>query len=506
MLLIDAVIISFTRRIMIKTAMGEGKLLIAAISENLVNCGFTKIVNYPACNRKIDILLKKSRYSSLLILRPDMKKRYAIYKKGIMEKELIELTNQAIKTKKILKKFTGSTWGVFRKQKAHLVISSPVMENNKLMGGISIVLNLNVIFNELRKSQKPILSYIWINALILSLMGLYTLSKITVRPIKKLLESAETFNEENGAFFLNEQEGSEFNQLSKALNRLVYRISQGKKELRRTVKSLEKANIDLKKAQNDIINAEKLASVGRLSAGIAHEIGNPISIVLGYLELLRQEDITDDERKDFLGRAENEINRINFIIRQLLDFSRPSTGIDMRPVEIHEIINDIADVFKFQPAMSKIEIKTYLRAKTDTIMADPSQLRQLFLNLMINAADAISSSEKSSGIIKIETKTIKDENTANDASIEILFTDNGIGIPKENMGNLFDPFFTTKEPGKGTGLGLSVSYMIVEALGGKIKAESLENHGTTMHITLPLYHGENSNENGRIRKKITDYR
>ncbi len=485
MLLIDAVLISFTRRVMIKTAMGEGELLIAAISENLAGCNYTKVVNYPVCNKKIDMLLKKSRYSSILILRPDMKKRYAIYKKGVREKDLIELTKQAIKTKKITKKLMGSAWGVFRKQKAHLIISSPVTVNNKLIGGISIVLNLQAIFRELRISQRVVLGYIWVNALILSIIGLYTLSRITVRPLKKLLESAETFNEENGAFFLNEKEASEFNQLSKALNRLVYKISQGKKELRRTVKSLEKANIDLKKAQNDIINAEKLASVGRLSAGIAHEIGNPISIVLGYLELLRQDDITEDERKDFIKRAENEINRINSIIRQLLDLSRPSTNMDMRAVAVHEIIHDIADVLKFQPAMSKIKIKTSLGAETDIVMADPSGLRQVFLNLMINATDAISSSERPGGEITIETKTVKNENTGY-GFIEILFKDNGIGIPKENMGNLFDPFFTTKEPGKGTGLGLSVCYMIIEALGGKIKAESHEGQGTVMHISLPL--------------------
>jgi signal transduction histidine kinase len=271
---------------------------------------------------------------------------------------------------------------------------------------------------------------------------------------------------------------------------MLKRISYDKEKLRSTVRSLEKANFDLKQAQKEIIRAEKLASVGRLSAGIAHEIGNPIGIIIGYLDLLKQKDIKDKEKNEFITRTEKEINRINTIIRQLLDFSRPSKE-GMKAVSAHEIIKDVLNVINVQPFLSNINLELSLKAEKDIIHADPNQLRQVFLNLMINAADAVSSSEASQdGKIIIKSEVVsgsdfdfKDQETL----LKLMFIDNGVGVPKETLGNIFDPFYTTKEPGKGTGLGLSVSFMIIESMGGTIKATSEQSKGTTLIIYLPFY-------------------
>ena len=270
---------------------------------------------------------------------------------------------------------------------------------------------------------------------------------------------------------------------------MLKRISDDKEKLRSTVLSLERANLELKQAQREIIRAEKLASVGRLSAGIAHEIGNPIGIVMGYLELLRQPEITEDERDEYIQRTEDEIERINNIIRKLLEIARPSnTG--RLAVSVHNIMQDTADVLHVQPLMSNIELSLDLKAQTDTVMADPNQLRQVFLNLIINAADAISSDEKiTDGKLLLSTAVEENGNQDRQASsdyLKILFADNGPGIAEENMSNIFDPFFTTKDPGRGTGLGLSVSFMIVESLGGKMTGSSELGKGTTMAVMLPL--------------------
>ena len=140
------------------------------------------------------------------------------------------------------------------------------------------------------------------------------------------METAEANTEGRETLFLGgEKDGNEFNQLSNALNQMLSRISEDQENLKLSVRSIKQANLDLKKAQNDIINAEKLASVGRFSAGIAHEIGNPLAIIIGYLELLKRKDISPSEREDFIKRAESEISRIHHIIRQLLDFSDPPT-------------------------------------------------------------------------------------------------------------------------------------------------------------------------------------
>ena len=278
---------------------------------------------------------------------------------------------------------------------------------------------------------------------------------------------------------------------------MLRRISADKEKLRSTVLSLEETNLELKKAQQEIIRAEKLASVGRLSAGIAHEIGNPIGIVMGYLDLIKQADTPKSERNEYIDRTEKEIERINTIIRQLLEISRPSKA-DRSQVSVHDLIDDISDVLNVQPLMSNIELQRYLNAEKDMVKADPNQLRQVFLNLIINAADAISALDNDNnghqkGRLEIATEIQRNTQfnaTATGSLLKIMFTDNGPGIADENISNIFDPFFTTKDPGKGTGLGLSVSFMIVESLGGKMTVDSEPGEGTTMVIYLPLIAGE----------------
>jgi signal transduction histidine kinase len=229
--------------------------------------------------------------------------------------------------------------------------------------------------------------------------------------------------------------------------------------------------------------------VGRLSAGIAHEIGNPIGIVMGYLELIKQKDISNAERDEYIHRTEAEIERINTIIRQLLEISRPSNA-GLKVVSVHDLIDDIAEVLDMQPLMSSIALERRLEAQNDKVLADSNQLRQVFLNLMINATDAISSDGKAvNGKLLIQsslTGETPEQPQEPKTHLKIMFVDNGPGIPEENIGNIFDPFYTTKEPGKGTGLGLSVSFMIIEGFGGKMTVSSDIGEGTTMTLLLPI--------------------
>jgi signal transduction histidine kinase len=301
---------------------------------------------------------------------------------------------------------------------------------------------------------------------------------------------AQDYQEADGIFFPVRKQDNELSKLSKALNGMINRISEDKKALQSAVDSLEKTNLELKKAQEDIIRAEKLASIGRLSSGIAHEIGNPIGIVTGYLELLKNEDIPDHEKKEYLLRITKEIHRMDTVIRQLLDLSRPSS-IETKTVSVHEIIDDISSVLTVQPLLSEIKLITSLRAESDTVQVDPNQLRQVFINLAINAADAIAAKggpEEGRLIIESVNQSATEETnaSADKKTLAITFADNGTGIPSTHLGSIFDPFFTTKEPGKGTGLGLSVCFMIVESMGGSIHVDSREGEGTTMTIRLPL--------------------
>jgi signal transduction histidine kinase len=277
---------------------------------------------------------------------------------------------------------------------------------------------------------------------------------------------------------------------------MLRRISADKHTLRQTVTSLETANQELKQAQAEIVRAEKMASVGRLAAGIAHEIGNPIGIVLGYMDLIRQPDLDKSEHDDFARRAEKEIQRINTIIRQLLDLARPKESV-ARLLSVHAVIEEIVSVLTHQPMMTNIRLQTAFNAADDHVWADADQLRQVFLNLLLNAADAICDKDDLPEP-RIDIRTTHGQGPATSQAdwIAIDFQDNGEGIAEDQIENIFDPFYTTKEPGKGTGLGLSVSYMIIEKLGGTIAVQSHRGQGTTFTIRLPLRFRPTSVEDG----------
>jgi two-component system NtrC family sensor kinase len=403
--------------------------------------------------------------------------------------ELQEIARQTLMSGKKTTRFMDSTWwGVWR-QGQDMIISAPIIHEGKVVGASSVAVSLTGMYDVLKRTQYVLLIYILINTIVFASIGFYSISKTTVKPLHRLVKRAEAYQDDNEMFFLSENEDSEFNKLSRALNRMLQHIAEDKEKLQDAVVSLEKANFDLKKAQKDIIRAEKLASVGRLSAGIAHEIGNPIGIITGYLELLKREDVSNEDKLDFIVRTETEIRRIDSIIRQLLDLSRPSMD-DVKEVPVHAVIEDAAGASRFHPSMSNIDLDLRLSAAKDRVKADPNQLRQVFLNLMINAADAILSAKSGAkgkiSIISQVEKNLDRDSKNNKDMLRIDYIDNGSGISSENLVNIFDPFFTTKGPGKGTGLGLSVCFMIVEAMGGNIKATSKEGQGATFTVYLPL--------------------
>ncbi|HUV58917.1 MAG TPA: ATP-binding protein [Desulfatiglandales bacterium] len=341
--------------------------------------------------------------------------------------------------------------------------------------------------------QKIVFFYILLNTLFLALFGFYFIYRSIIRPINRLVKRAEEFKEGEAFLLSSDTEQNEFTKLSRSINVMLRRLEDNKAELKTGIRSLEKANLELQQAQEEIIRSEKLASVGRLASGVAHEIGNPIGIVLGYLGLLKGSDLNDEERQDFINRIEKEIGRINRTIRNLLDFSRPSKG-EMRVVSVHKIISDMIDILKPQPMVSDSEIFLDKGAKKDTVLADPDKLKQVFLNLSMNAIDAMGANqtknESQKNTLSIRTSLspeTKADKRVNKSKIYIEFIDNGSGIPDEDLTRIFDPFYTTKEPGKGTGLGLSVSLRIVEDIGGDIKVKSEPGKGTKIIVILPIH-------------------
>ncbi len=424
---------------------------------------------------------------------------------GAFDHHISKIISGAMQTGKPLSQLAGVAWDVLGKQPRYAVLAAPLFGQNRVTAGVGIVFDLDKNYLFFRQTQFVLFILMLINTAILTFIGTFSMGKIIVRPIQRLVDRMDAFNEYDHQIIFSDKKDSEFNILSKSINSMVRRIALDKDKLQQTIRSLEQSNSELKQAQNDVIRAEKMASVGRLAAGIAHEIGNPIGIVMGYMELLGQDDVTDDERAEFLTRAEGEISRIDVIIKQLLNYSRTS-DYQSETVAVHQVIQDTLEIVKFQPVMTAIKIRSELTAKNDSVRADAAQLRQVCLNLILNAADAIADSANGDNGQLLITSALRTDtdvdaalNTPAGANADptaltrqrtvlvVNFTDNGAGIAPTDIDYIFDPFFTTKEPGKGTGLGLSVSFKIIERLGGIISAASDGTGGTTMTIQLPLY-------------------
>ena len=407
---------------------------------------------------------------------------------------------------------------VFWKQlPERIVLDAPLFGHSKILGAVRMETPLEDVRQSLWRSQKLLLFFIVLDVLILVAFGTYIFSKLVIRPVQELVQTAERFQDGDKLPDVSASEQNELGKLSQALNAMLQRLAENKEELRQHITSLEQANLELRRAQQEIIFSEKLASVGRLAAGIAHEIGNPTGIVLGYLELLQRKDIDEEERLELISRMGSEIQRINQIIRQLLDFSRPSSD-ERQTISVHPLIQETLDVLNHQLRQQKIEAFLKLDAKQDTVFANSDQLKQVFLNLMVNAADAmVATNERSKGgQLRVSTRSFVGESLVKgsagmqptrrrtdpqaadyrhlrrtpgmteDSWIEIEFADTGVGIEEHNRERVFDPFFTTKEVGKGTGLGLSVSIQIIETLGGRMDLDSTPGEETRVSILLPL--------------------
>jgi signal transduction histidine kinase len=402
---------------------------------------------------------------------------------------LVDAVNHTLKNGRAITRKVGRTIGLLFLQHRSVILTYPVKAKGKIIAAGGMESSLSPIYRDFRRIQKIAFILVVISSFFFALIGNRLLSRIYFRPLKRLAKRAETYQDEDALFFSVRKEDNEFAVLSTALNKMLHRIAEDKGVLKETIGSLKTTNLELQKAQNDVIRAEKLATVGRLTSGIAHEIGNPIGIVLGYLDLLKQTDLTSEERADFITRSEKEITRINDIIRQLLDMSRSSV-VESKPVSLHQLLNDLISVFNYQPAANNILFESNLEASDDMVVADPDRLRQVFLNILLNAVDAVNTHASRQARIHMNTECLTrtgDKAATEDCHfIKATIQDNGPGIRADHLEHIFDPFFTTKPPGKGTGLGLSVAFMIIEKLGGHITVSSDADTGTRFFITLPL--------------------
>ncbi len=222
--------------------------------------------------------------------------------------------------------------------------------------------------------------------------------------------------------------------------------------------------------------SEKLASLGKLAAGIAHEINNPLGGVLIYSHLLLEDTDKNSPHYENLKKVVKETSRCKDIVKGLLEFARPKEP-EMSLVNINEIVERSLSIMERQALFQNIKIKKSYVSNLPKIVADSAQLQQVFVNIIINAAEAM----EGNGTLALST-SLNGDGTC----IEVKFSDTGHGIMEEDKKRLFEPFFTTKEVGKGTGLGLAISYSIIQKHHGTIEVKSELGKGSTFTVKLPL--------------------
>lgn len=224
------------------------------------------------------------------------------------------------------------------------------------------------------------------------------------------------------------------------------------------------------KAREQMMHSEKLSALARISAGIAHEIGNPLTSISSYVQILREMEF-DDFTKESLNTISRHINRISDIVRQMSSFSK-TTAPDIKPHKINGLLNSTLELVRYDKRLKDIDINIKIPSDLPEVMVDGNQIIQIFLNIIFNAGDAM----PSGGALSIKASVI-------DKDVEVSFRDTGPGIPEEHMAKIFDPFFSTKE--KGTGLGLAVSYSMVKSFGGDITVANAPGGGAIFKVRLP---------------------
>jgi histidine kinase len=241
-------------------------------------------------------------------------------------------------------------------------------------------------------------------------------------------------------------------------------------------------------AQRQLIQASKMATLGEMATGVAHELNQPLSVIKTASSFIkrkveRKEPLEEGILKTMAEEIDSHVDRAEKIINHMREFGRKS-DVAKEKLQVNEILKRSLDFFKQQLKLRNIEVVERLEERLPLILADSNRLEQVFINLLINARDAIERKWEQ-GALKGENKRITLQTCFEQEMVTIRVTDNGVGIPEAILERIFEPFFTTKKVGKGTGLGLSISYGIVRDYDGTIKVESKEGEGATFTIRFP---------------------
>jgi len=355
--------------------------------------------------------------------------------------------------------------------------------SKKVLGVLDITIPLASIDREISKNTIKMILFALLIILGISLMLSFLVKKFIAKPMSKLLEGTKKVAAGDLQNRIAISKKDEIGRVAQSFNQMIENLSKANDEIMKWTKTLEhrveERTEELKKAQSQLIQSEKMASLGMMAAGIAHEINNPLTTILLNSNLLLEDEECSKSYQEELEIISDEATRCGKIVKGLLDFARQSKP-EKRLADINLVLNQTLAIIESQAPFYNIVINKNYDDQLPQIMVDPNQIKQVFMNMILNAAEAMSEGGE---------LTISTDISSDNGYILIKFVDTGCGISQENLSKLFDPFFSTKET-RGTGLGLAVSYGIVRKHNGSIEVESELGLGSSFMVKLPINQSE----------------
>ena len=391
--------------------------------------------------------------------------------------------NEAMESRRLVTRRNRTSEGFFKIPWGDVVISAPVRFGGEVVGGIQVV-------SHITEAKDGVLNYNWHILILLTFFSLlivvvisYSLGHEVVNPIDEILEATKSVKEGDLEKRLTIKSGNEIGRLADSFNDMVTELRENRTKVTKYVQSLKEVNKKLMQAEHHLLRTEKLATVGRLAAGVAHEIGNPLGALYGYIEVIKKK-VSGNEAKELLVKIENETNRINEIIFGLLDLSRQ--GKDRKEtVKVNELIEKTISLFSSQHALSGIDSRLHLKLDLPSLVGDPREFQQAMVNIVVNAIEAM----PSGGVLTIRTGTttyrgvernktdpLRREGDPQDLDFsplrkkrslkipgvtlregqDVVFvevSDTGKGIQREELSKIFYPFVTLKAKDRERGTG-----------------------------------------------------
>ncbi len=385
-----------------------------------------------------------------------------------------------------------------------ILVQFPWKYMGALFGRVQVILPIVQPEHELFFSGWLILALAGAYAGILILFGALLLNRMVATPVKRLNDALRKMSAGNRSVRLPISETTELAELANSFNEMASSLSESEQQVAEQINELLDINEELELTRRGLMRSERLASVGQLAAGVAHEVGNPLSAILGYVGLMQDGGVDEENVKDILTRIEKDVIRIRSIVKGLLDYSRPGSS-EVKRLDLNLLVDETIELVRMQNQFKYIEMNFNSHKRPAPVEGDESELQQVLVNLFLNAAQAMNG--EGSITIFLEEVIYDPSLTFRESSenfakgqplISLAVIDNGPGIDEERQANIFTPFYTTKDPGYGTGLGLAICERTTDSHGGEIGVQSKKGEGATFVILLPESTNEAEQNGNRI--------